>query len=84
MQAQCNNLKYMNRDRLQGICKQVGGELKIGWGRISNDSQAMAEGRRDRIAGKIQELRGISRQEAERQLEDFLRRNRNWSSPSKR
>ena len=80
MQAQRNNFKYMNRDRLQGICKQVGGELKIGWGKLSKDSHAMAAGRRDRIAGKIQELRGISRQEAERQLEDFLRRNRHWSN----
>jgi len=73
----------MNRDRLQGICKRVGGELKIGWGRLSNDSQAMAAGRRDRIAGKVQELRGISRQEAERQLKDFLRRHRNWSNLSR-
>jgi uncharacterized protein YjbJ (UPF0337 family) len=74
----------MNRDRLQGICKQVGGELKIGWGKLSNDSRAMAAGRRDRIAGKVQELRGISRQEADRQLENFLRRHRNWSDLSRR
>ena len=74
----------MNRDQLHGICKQVGGHLKIGWGKLSNDSMAMAAGRRDRIAGKVQEQRGISRQEADRQLEDFLRRNRNWSSLSRR
>jgi uncharacterized protein YjbJ (UPF0337 family) len=68
----------MNRDRLQGICQQVSGRLKQQWGTLNGDLRAVADGTRDRLAGRIQEQRGISKQEADQQLQDFMRRNRNW------
>jgi uncharacterized protein YjbJ (UPF0337 family) len=68
----------MNRDRLQGICQQVSGRLKEHWGTLNGDPRAVAAGTRDRLAGRIQEQRGIAKQEADQQLEDFMRRNRNW------
>ena len=74
----------MNHDRLQGICKQLGGRLMECWGALSRDPVAAAAGRRGRLAGRIQEQRGISRQAAERQIEDFMSRNRNWTNISKR
>jgi uncharacterized protein YjbJ (UPF0337 family) len=52
--------------------------MKEVWGALSGDPYASAAGRRDRLAGKIQEQRGLSRQKADRQLEDFMTRNRNW------
>ena len=74
----------MNQDRLQGICKQLGGTLMECWGALSRDPAAAAAGRRGRLAGRIQELRGISKQNADRQIEDFMSRNRNWTNISKR
>ena len=74
----------MNRDRLAGRLKLVGGRLKESWGALTGDPLAAASGRRDRIVGKALEQRGISREQADRQLEDFLRRNRNWSDLSRR
>jgi uncharacterized protein YjbJ (UPF0337 family) len=74
----------MNRDRIQGICRQFGGKLKEHWGTLTDDPLAAAAGRRDRLAGRIQEQRGISKQEAARQLEDFMSRNRNWRDLSRR
>lgn len=68
----------MNRDRVQGSCRQIGGRLKEFWGVLSDDPVIAAAGRRDRLAGRVQERRGISRQHADRQLDDFMRRNRNW------
>jgi uncharacterized protein YjbJ (UPF0337 family) len=68
----------MNRDRIQGICRQFSGTVKQQWGALTADQQAVAAGARDRILGKVQEQRGLSRQEADRQLEDFMNRNRNW------
>jgi uncharacterized protein YjbJ (UPF0337 family) len=68
----------MNRDRLQGICLQFSGRLKEHWGKLNEDPRAVAAGTRDQLAGRIQEQRGLSRQDADRQLEDFMRRNRNW------
>lgn len=74
----------MNRDRLRGVCRQFGGKVKERWGTLTGDSLAAAAGTRDQLAGRIQEQRGIAKQEADRQLEDFMNRNRNWWDLSKR
>jgi uncharacterized protein YjbJ (UPF0337 family) len=74
----------MNRDRLTGRLKLLGGQLKEGWGALTGDPLVAASGRRDRIAGKAIEQRGLSREQADRQLVEFLRRNRNWSDLSRR
>lgn len=68
----------MNRDRLQGNWKQISGKLQEHWGALTDDPLTAAAGRRDRLAGRVLEQRGISKQQADRQLEDFLVRNRNW------
>ena len=68
----------MNQDRIHGMCMQVGGTLKECWGRLTGDTSAVTAGKSDRFAGRILEQRGISAQEADRQLADFMRRNRNW------
>jgi uncharacterized protein YjbJ (UPF0337 family) len=73
----------MNRDRLHGIWKQFGGNIKQQWGTLTADPLAVTTGRRARLAGRIQEQRGISKQESDRQLEDFMSRNRNWWDPSR-
>ena len=74
----------MNRDRLEGICKQVGGRLTECWGVLNGDPLAAAVGKRERLAGRIQEQRGISKQAADRQIEEFRNRNRDWLDISKR
>ncbi len=68
----------MNQNRFHGICMQFSGTLKEQWGRLAGDARAVATGKNDRYTGRILEQRGISAQEAERQLEEFMRRNRNW------
>jgi uncharacterized protein YjbJ (UPF0337 family) len=74
----------MNQDRIHGIWKQFGGKIKERWGMLTEDPLAVAAGRHDRLAGRAQEQRGISKQEAARQLEDFRSRNRNWRDLSRR
>jgi uncharacterized protein YjbJ (UPF0337 family) len=73
-----NSPIHMNRDRVQGIGRQFIGGLKQRWGRFCDDPGAVAAGTRERLAGRIQEQRGASKERSDRQLEDFLRRNRNW------
>ena len=68
----------MNRDRLHGIWKQFSGKAKEQWGKLTEDPRMIATGTRDRLAGRIQEQRGISKQNADQQLEDFMNRHRNW------
>lgn len=68
----------MNQDRFDGIRMQLGGTLKQQWGRLTGDARTVASGTSDRFSGRILEQRGLSAQESQRQLTDFMRRNRNW------
>lgn len=68
----------MNQERFHGICMQFSGTLKEQWGKLAGNTRAVNAGKSDRYAGRILEQRGISTQEAQRQINDFMRRNRNW------
>lgn len=73
----------MNRDRIEGNWKQFSGNVREGWGKLTGDEANMCAGKRDQFAGSMQERRGLAQEESERQLKDFLSRNRDWN-PSKR
>jgi uncharacterized protein YjbJ (UPF0337 family) len=62
----------MNWDRVEGTWKQVKGKVKENWGKLTDDDVDVIEGRRDQLIGKLQEKYGIAREEAERQVADFL------------
>jgi uncharacterized protein YjbJ (UPF0337 family) len=68
----------MNRDQLEGRLTQAAGKAKEHWGVLTGAPLVAAAGRRDQLIGRIQERRGNANQEAEAQLRDFMRRNRNW------
>lgn len=72
----------MGRDRMAGVCVQFKGRLKEYWGILSADPMLAAAGRRDRIAGRIREQRGVAQERTERALKDFHTRNRNWQDLS--
>ena len=64
----------MNKDTFEGNWKQFKGKLKERWGELTDDDYSIIEGRRDRLAGVIQERYGIAREEAERQVKEFSER----------
>ncbi|MBV0913128.1 CsbD family protein [Anianabacter salinae] len=61
----------MNWDQVQGKWKQMTGEAQVQWGKLTNDDFDQAEGNRDKLAGKIQERYGISKEEAQKQVDDW-------------
>ncbi|MBL8446019.1 MAG: CsbD family protein [Zoogloeaceae bacterium] len=61
----------MNKDIFEGNWKQLKGRIKVQWGRLTDDDMDVIEGRRDILAGKIQERYGLSKDEARRQLDDW-------------
>ena len=71
----------MNRDRLRGKWKQLSGNVRERWGRLTGDQLSIVAGKHDRLAGKYQEQYGIRREQGERQLREFRRRNRDWNTP---
>lgn len=65
----------MNRDRVKGQWKQIRGKVREQWGKLTDDDLDVIAGRRDQLLGRIQERHGLAREEAERQVDDFERRN---------
>lgn len=58
----------MNWDRIEGNWKQVTGRAKAQWGKLTNDELDVIAGRREQLAGKIQERYGVAKEEAEKQI----------------
>jgi uncharacterized protein YjbJ (UPF0337 family) len=61
----------MNWDQIEGQWKQFRGHVKEKWGRLTDDELDVIAGNRDKLVGKLQEKHGLSKEEAERQLEDW-------------
>lgn len=63
----------MNWDQIQGNWKQVKGRVVEKWGKLTDDDIDVVAGRREQLAGKLQERYGIAREEAEKQVAEFER-----------
>jgi uncharacterized protein YjbJ (UPF0337 family) len=64
----------MNWDRIEGNWKQFKGSVRQQWGKLTDDQLDVIGGKRDSLAGKIQETYGISKDETEKQLADWQQR----------
>jgi uncharacterized protein YjbJ (UPF0337 family) len=64
----------MNWDRIEGNWKQFKGQAKEQWGKLTDDDFDRAAGRRDQLAGRIQERYGVAKDEAEREIDAWLAR----------
>jgi uncharacterized protein YjbJ (UPF0337 family) len=58
----------MNWDRIEGNWKQLTGQAKEQWGKLTNDDIDVVAGRREQLSGKIQERYGVVKDEAEKQI----------------
>jgi uncharacterized protein YjbJ (UPF0337 family) len=58
----------MNWDRIEGNWKQVVGKAKAQWGKLTDDDLDVVAGRREQLAGKIQERYGIAKDEVDKQI----------------
>ena len=69
----------MNRDRFEGICKQIRGKLIERLGKFTHNSQREFAGLNAQQAGRIQARYGYMKEQAARQLKAFLQRNQDWA-----
>jgi uncharacterized protein YjbJ (UPF0337 family) len=61
----------MNWDQIKGDWKQFQGHVQKQWGKLTNDDLQEAKGDQKVLAGKIQERYGITKEEAERQINEW-------------
>jgi uncharacterized protein YjbJ (UPF0337 family) len=63
---------HMNRDILKGKWLQVKGDVRSWWGKVTDDDVDQIQGDAEKFIGKLQERYGYGREEAERELDEFL------------
>ena len=63
----------MNEDILKGKWRQIKGEVKSRWGKLTDDDVDRVEGDAEKLIGRVQERYGYLRDEAKREVDDFFR-----------
>jgi uncharacterized protein YjbJ (UPF0337 family) len=61
----------MNWEQIRGNWDQMKGELKVQWAKLTDDDLALIGGERDKLVGRLQELYGVSKEEASRQVDQM-------------
>ena len=60
--------RQMNSDVFAGTWKQMRGQAKECWGKLTEDDLEQVDGKRDKLVGLLQERYGYSREKAEEEL----------------
>ncbi|MFZ4604686.1 MAG: CsbD family protein [Caulobacter sp.] len=58
-------------DRIEGSWKEMTGKVKEQWGKLTDDDLTVVAGKRDQLAGKIQERYGYAKDKAEHEISAF-------------
>ena len=61
----------MNWDQVQGSWKQFKGQVKQKWGDLTDDEIDRVEGRQEELAGLIQKKYGKTKEEAQREVDEW-------------
>ena len=64
----------MNWTQVEGKWDQVKGAAQTQWGRLTDDDLSVARGGRDQFVGRLKERYGLVKEEAERQIDEFMGR----------
>jgi uncharacterized protein YjbJ (UPF0337 family) len=65
--------KTMNWDRIEGNWKQLKGRAQQKWGKLTDDDINVIEGNRTELSGRLQNRYGIAKDEAERQIDTWMK-----------
>lgn len=61
----------MNWDQIEGRWKKLSGRARERWADITDDEFQKVKGKRDQLVGTLQQKRGMARDEAEREVEEW-------------
>lgn len=62
----------MNWDQIEGQWHQVTGQVKSRWGKLTDDDVTFVGGKRMVLLGKLQERYGVLKEDAEKQIDEWL------------
>jgi uncharacterized protein YjbJ (UPF0337 family) len=61
----------MNWDQIAGNWKQFKGNVKEKWGKLTDDDLTTIAGKREQLAGLLQQRYGYGKDQAEKELHEF-------------
>ena len=64
----------MNWDRVEGNWKTFKGQVQQKWGKLTDDDLDVIEGKRTELAGRLQQRYGYAKDEAEKNIDSWLKR----------
>jgi uncharacterized protein YjbJ (UPF0337 family) len=62
----------VNQDIFQGRWNQIKGKVREKWGQLTDDDFTQIGGQKDQLVGRVQERYGLAKEEAEREVNDWL------------
>lgn len=62
----------MNLDQLEGKWKQLKGEARVQWGKLTDDDLDQVQGNAEKLIGVVQERYGYAREEAKAEVDRFF------------
>ncbi|MFP4383342.1 MAG: CsbD family protein [Spirochaetia bacterium] len=62
----------MNKDVFKGKWKQLKGDAKKQWGKLTDDDLTRVEGDSDKLAGVIQEKYGYEKEKAQKEVDQWM------------
>jgi len=63
----------MNRDILKGKWTQMKGSVRGKWGKLTDDDMTEIQGDAEKMIGKLQERYGYNREQAEKEIDAFIK-----------
>ncbi len=63
----------LNKDIFKGKWKELKGDIKAKWGKLTDDDLTEIEGNQEKFIGILQKKYGYGKDEAEREYDDFIK-----------
>lgn len=63
----------MNWDQIEGRWKELKGQFRQKWNKLTDDDYEQIGGKKDELVGRLQKHYGYSKEDAERELDTFSR-----------
>ena len=64
----------MNWDQIQGQWKDLKGQARVAWAKLTDDDLEHIAGKKDQLIGKLQERYGYNKEKAEKAVDDFRKK----------
>jgi len=66
----------MSNDVMKGNWKILKGKVKEQWGKLTDDDLTKSAGSKDQLMGQLQKRYGYKKEEAQKEVDEFLKKNR--------